>query len=414
MHTIITFLGKYPKETQYAWNGQIYQGEVFAQALRQFCHYDRMLVFATAEAHQTSWPVLEKLADERIEEVEIPIGENVGDIWQIFDQIIDRVDFGETVTFDITHGLRSIPFLVFLFAAYLKTAKQVTIQAIYYGAFELGDSNRGLPAPVIDLSAFASMLDWIAATDQFVQTGDARRLAGLLDAPGKGRPASRQAASSLSAVSQAAFLCQPFTLMEQAGKLGEALKKAEMDFSTSAHPFGVLSQQITAAFEDFSAPPEMETAAKLKAMYKMIEWYFDHGQVIQALSLAREWLIDAVTYRLKLPLDYSRTPRNLMEYAVSGQSRIGREIRDESTQEFRRFTVHDLNEYGRIIYNTWPEQQRLAKLWDTLSSVRNGLDHAEHQKNPLVLKSISKKAQEIQTELNKLAAEWGMIAEGTR
>jgi CRISPR-associated DxTHG motif protein len=144
---IITFLGKYPKETIYSYGDNTYKGKVFAEALHQFCQYDSMLVCVTEEAKATSWPVLEALGDSRIKAVEIPTGKTTEEMWDTFKNVTNYVDEGDRVIFDITHGLRSLPFLVFLFAAYLKSAKNVEIQAIYYGAFELGDTNKKLPAP---------------------------------------------------------------------------------------------------------------------------------------------------------------------------------------------------------------------------------------------------------------------------
>ena len=123
--------------------------EEFSQALREFIEFDRMLVFVTNEARETTWPVLRDLHDPRILPVSIPVGNDSDGLWTLFDRLIEHVAEGDTLIFDITHGLRSIPFLVFLAAAYLKTARNVTIEAILYGAYELGQ-----PAPVIDLSEF--------------------------------------------------------------------------------------------------------------------------------------------------------------------------------------------------------------------------------------------------------------------
>ncbi|MBW4591252.1 hypothetical protein G7B40_021330 [Aetokthonos hydrillicola Thurmond2011] len=53
MRQIITFLGLYPRETTYSFEDKTYKGEVFAEALRQFCDYDSMLVCVTDEAKKT-------------------------------------------------------------------------------------------------------------------------------------------------------------------------------------------------------------------------------------------------------------------------------------------------------------------------------------------------------------------------
>ena len=182
MKKVITFLGTKRQATQYSLGNQIYTGDVFAQALRQFLEFDQMLVFVTARARSEVYPVLEALGDDRIIPVDIPIGENADEMWEIFEKLTSQIDDGDEVSFDITHGLRSIPFLVFLAAAFLKSAKQVTIEGIYYGASELRQDSEGnsRPAPIIDLSEFVTLLDWLNASEQFREFGNASELARQL------------------------------------------------------------------------------------------------------------------------------------------------------------------------------------------------------------------------------------------
>jgi len=409
MRQVITFLGKYPRLTHYLFNGQVWPAEVFPQALRQFIAFDRMAVFTTKEAHASAWPVLERLHDPRICEVPIALGEDQDQMWGWLDAMIEQVSDGDVVIFDITHGLRSIPFLVFLFAAYLKTIRQVTIEAIYYGALELGDAQTGKPAPVLDLSQFVSMLDWITASDQFIQTGDARRLAALLQPKEPAGKASAQAAQVLTQVSQAAFLCQPFSLMKEVEKLPAALKQAELEVFTNARPFGVLNERVIQSFAPFRCKDCQDDRAVLHAEYQMIAWYAEKRQYLQMASLAREWLVDAVTFRLEKPLDYRSELRNLMERAISGLERIGRQEKDEQSGLVKTFGEDDLNEFGKQIYYSWPEWKQVRKLWSDLSAVRNTLDHAEHQRNPVPLKTTLKKvSREILPALKELADAWNL------
>lgn len=46
-HTVITFLGVNPRETQYEYQGNSYTGRVFAEAMLGFLDFDRMLVLTT-------------------------------------------------------------------------------------------------------------------------------------------------------------------------------------------------------------------------------------------------------------------------------------------------------------------------------------------------------------------------------
>lgn len=401
MRTIITFLNdKGLKEgTVYRWQGKDYEGGVFSLALRQFVEHDRMLVCNTIEAEEKTWPTLSALNDPRIEPVSIPKGENTTELWEMFRVIAEKVNENETVYFDITHGLRSLPFLVFLFAAYLKSAKRVEIAAIYYGALELGK-----PAPVIDLSEFVGMLDWLTATDQFVQTGDARRLAQMLGSD-RSRKAAFQASQKLSQVSLAAFLCQPFTLMREAQTLGAALEEAQPELAKQTLPFNVMHKQITETFGAFGADRECDPSGALRAQFRLAEWYFQNNQLIQAITLAREWLLDAVTLRLGQPIDLGRGAREAIERAVTGIEKIGSPVAGED----RKFGVDDLNEFGKTIYASWDDHEELVKVWRALAFVRNKLDHAQHQKEIVPLETLTEKAQkEVMPSLRALAAKWGL------
>jgi len=409
MHKIITFLGIHPQTARYNWQGTAYEGQVFAQALSQFWDFDVMLVLTTAGAEKNSWPVVASMNDPRIRKISIPDGNSTDQMWQIFDLVIENVEEGDTVTFDITHAFRSLPFLAFMFAAYLKTARQVKIKAVLYGALEM--SRETGEAPVLDLTEFISMLDWITATEQFVQTGDARRLSGLLEEHANGKESSKTAAQTLRDVSRAAFLCQPFSLMDSASQIEPDLRKAASDFSGTSRPFWVLSETIIQNFSGFAQHGQRDILNTLKIEYQLIEWYFEHGQLIQALALAREWMIDLVGYRLNLPLDFGYAERTSLEKALSGIIKVGKEQTNPDTGEKYTFTVSLLNSYGTKIYTEWPEQDLvlLKKIWGMVPNFRNRLGHAEHQQNPMNLTKNLDQAKDIRTNLAKAAEQWGVL-----
>ncbi|HLO86050.1 MAG TPA: TIGR02221 family CRISPR-associated protein [Nostocaceae cyanobacterium] len=396
---IITFLGdRGALQTTYTHNGKEYIGGVFAEALRQFCEYDTMLVCVTEKARENTWPVLEALEDSRIKPIDIPTGRSTEEMWQTFKIIAEQVNENDHVIFDITHGLRSLPFLVFLFAAYLKAAKHVAIDAIYYGALELGNARTGLPAPVIDLSEFVGMLDWLTATDQFIQTGDAQRLAKLINPDDKGSNITKKAANTLSEVSLATLLCQPLQLANKAQSLESDLLKAQEQLQLTAPPFEMLRQQITDTFNNFIGDFQQDTKKALEAQLRLIIWYQSNNRLIEAMSLAREWLINAVTYRLSLPFTLKISTREkLIARAISGVEMVSRDD----------LAVEELNEYGRIIHDTWSEKDNLIQLWNSLQPVRNGLDHAGHQDGAMSVSKIVKTANDkIKPLLITLAKIW--------
>lgn len=408
MRKLITFLGKYPKQTTYLYNGQTYQGQVFAEALCQFADFDQMLVFTTDEARTTTWPVLEALRDNRIRQIPIPIGADETELWELFITLTQQVEQDDTLIFDITHGLRSIPFLVFLAAAYLKEARNVTIEAIYYGAFELGNENAGQPAPVIDLSGFVALLDWLTATNQFVYTGDARYLAHLLTQEGATRrsPALKKAGEQLQSLSLAMMLCRPLEVMEEAGKLEGALQRAESDLAQWAQPFGLLVDRIQAEYAARALPhptaPE-NVKVGLQQQLALIRWYLDNNQIIQAMSLAREWVVTAIGWKLGRGFLLTLGERSAIEWGLGGLLRLGRE---KETGEI--FGSDGLNPEGRALLS-WPEGELLRAFWGNLTGVRNDLDHVGMNPGSSKAAKLARKAQEeIWPRLEALAQTWGL------
>lgn len=408
MRKIITFLGTRPQDTIYEWQGKSYPGKVFATALRQFVAFDQMLVLTTKEAALITWPMIEELNDDRIIQVPIPDSSSTEGMWGIFQAVIDRVDEGETIIFDITHGFRLMPFLAFLFAAYLKSAKQIKIEAVYYGAFEMASQNNG-QAPVIDLSQFVMMLDWITAADQFVQSGNANSLAKLLNPNKLESGVLFEASNTLQTISQTARLVQPFTLMRESSRLAEVMDKAKGELQSSARPFEIVREKIVSAFAQFEDDGQNITQ-RLAIELRMVQWYYQNGQIIQAVTLAREWLIDAVTIRLEEPLNFDLAKRKPIEEALSGVGLIGK---PHPQQPERFFTEDDLNRFGLEILK-WEEIETLKQLWTNLKNVRNPLDHAEHQvkkekeRSLDSLRKLQRKLDEkVMPVLAEIARKWG-------
>jgi len=404
MRTIITFLNDKGLKagTVYAWQGREYEGGVFSLALRQFVEHDRMLVCNTPEAERNTWPALAALDDPRIVPVSIPKGETTAELWEMFDAITEQVSDEETVIFDITHGLRSLPFLVFLFAAYLKSAKRVTIAAIYYGALELGK-----PAPVIDLSEFVSILDWLTATDRFVHMGDGRALAELLKAGMPPGPQMRDdldaramgnhlraASEAIGQVSLALWLTRPLEAMQAAARLGRALEQARPDIARRARPFKVLAEEVRGAYLPFalSAPDDSVNApADLRIQLAMVRWYQDKGQVVQAVTLAREWVVSLLVWKLRAGALLDLNVRATVEDALNRAVEERREAGAPAALARLDVALRDL----RVL-------DELVRTWSKLRQLRNDLAHCGMSEQAKPAAKLSREANELYPSLEAL------------
>lgn len=408
----ISFLGiaNY-SETTYNWQGQKYTTHFFPVALAKFTSPQKLLVCVTptVEKHEN----IKKLGDElnslniTWETIPIPEGHNEQDLWKIFDALTEAVEEEEELIFDVTYSFRSLPILAFLAIAYLKSAKKVQVKQVLYGAYEARNTDN--LSPVFDLTPFVTLLDWLTATEQFVQTGNARFLSELINPRSLHSEVLSEASNTLQTISQAARLCQPFTLMQEVKKLDPALTAAQRELQVNARPFGVLRDQIVQAFAQFHDDGK-DVVHQLQTEYCLIEWYYQKGQFIQAVTLGREWLIDVITYRLDEPLDFLSDKRKPFEEAISGIALLGK---DHPQDRDRKFTKNDLNRFG-ITLLQWEEHDMLKQLWTDLKNIRNALDHAEHQRKKEKEKTLdalqklqAKMDQEVMPTLRNLAKKWG-------
>jgi len=415
MTKVISFLGPTTyKNTTYAYQGMQHSTCFFPAAVASFVKPEQMFICVTPtvrkhENFSTLGSELDALGISW-QPLDIPEGRSEAELWEIFDRITNAVNEGEQVTFDVTHSFRSLPMLVFLAVAFLKAAKNVQVKQVLYGAWEARDQETNL-SPVFDLTPFASLLDWLTAANQFIQTGNAHSLAELMNSACAEKGPAAKASQTLSRISQAAMLCQPFSLMQSVKSLQPDLDHASQDLQELARPFSVLSVKINSAYRSFEADYKENVQQGLKAEFDLVQWYFDKNLYIQALSLAREWMIDVVTYRLDRPIDFRAEMRSPMERAVSGISLVNKPFTDSQTKVKRQFTVDDLNEPGRVIYLTWAEKDLIIQTWSLLSPIRNALDHAEHQVGAMKMKIIQKNVRDVQPLLQELADLWQITSE---
>jgi CRISPR-associated DxTHG motif protein len=398
MRKIITFLGMQSSLTRYQQGAQVYEGEVFPQAVRQFETFDQMLVCLTAGARSRTWHLLENLQDDRIIPIDIPDGRNEAEIWQTFEAVIQHIDQNDDVIFDITHGLRSLPFQVFLFAAYLKAAKNAAIKAIYYGAFDLKDSN-GI-APVIDLSGFVTMLDWLSATDRFTHLGDGQALADLIRAPMpteremKQVPAVKKmgqqlqkAADAIDTISLALAVTRPKEVIQASADLNQAVDAAEKILDAKVKPFALVQAQVQAAYGQFATASDAPRE-HLQKQFDMIGWYIDRQQVVQASTLLREWLVSVYCWKLNISI----SNRNCREDVGQAFNNIGRSsIKKESPYDRRMSQLS--------------EQEYVGSVWNKTIQLRNDIAHCgmikDSNKNQRTAANLKQEMESLYNEISK-------------
>ena len=371
---LITVLGtgKYEPVT-YRWNDHTYETSFVQEAFVHWLKPEMTYVLLTEGARAENWGKLcDKLKrhTQTVEEIKIPDGKSEEELWEIFAAISKAVQEGDEIVFDITHGFRSLPMIAMLTIAYLKQVKGVKVQYVLYGAYEARD-NQG--APVFDLTPFADLLDWLAAAKIFTATGDSSELGQLIqeiqddayrnrEAYGENLPrALKNFGAALAEASDDLLLARVSNLPKSVRKLAERQSAANTEVPQWARPLTLLLDKIADAYEPFQ-DDSLPTQAAL------IRWYLNHNHIVQAVTLAREWVVS----------DYAR------QKSLS---------RDDAEAELNQRANNQ-------------ESDELVQLWSSIRNIRNDLAHcgfgrAEGQ--VLSATSIRQNAEEVVKQVERLA-----------
>ena len=93
--------------------------------------------------------------------------------WEWSEEILTKVDPHDHLTIDMTHGFRIIPIIFSAAINFLQKAKGITLNAVYYGAYE---SDKNL-SPIIDMKDFYMINEWADSVSRLVEDADARKMA---------------------------------------------------------------------------------------------------------------------------------------------------------------------------------------------------------------------------------------------
>ncbi len=401
---LFTFLGtgQYD-ETEYTWQRQSVIARYAPAASCRFVQADEAVVFATPEATQAHGQALQDalgLPAHAVRFVPVPKGENEVELWPVFGKLAENVAAGEELVFDVTHGLRSFPLVGLLAAAFLRVGFGIELKAVFYGAFDVRDrSVTPHRTPMFDLTPMLTLLEWAAASDRFNRTGDARYFASLLGQEQKrlalqaqGEPQELEQighigrlSGALTNISQALALIRPYQVMQQVEDLpGQAQAALPVLTQTGAAlPFQMLLDSTLQAYMPLAlADPPADTRQDLLTQRALIGWYAEREHWMQAVSLAREWLVSWVMFQLGM--------KSLTRF--SDRQRIEGVVNSEAA-EFVRAKEEGLP-FQPVFLRSLPQTDAVLGLWKDLTRTRNDIDHAGMRENPEMpenlIKSIGK------------------------
>ena len=377
MRKAITFVGTNNyTSTTYCMGDRCSTTPYFQVALQHFYQPECMLVVMTKEAHTKHSSALKaELPPDSYTEVLIPSGKNEDEIWQIFHLLIEQIGPEDTLIFDITNAFRSIPLVALSVAHFARTLYHAEVEALVYGAFDATQEGK---TPVFNLTPFVQLLDWTSATQQFLETGSSINLSSMIKKGAASIPTSnqdgfklrmawQQLAELLGELSQALARSRPTESIDLATKLVKQISAIKNKATPALQPFELLLDRLDSRLQPISRKPEEPDQARgdLRCQAALVQWYLDYGQIIQAVTLARELIVSRV----------------IVEH--------GKDMFEKPAR----------NEAEKLLNSNDPSIASLRATWRDLADLRNDVAHAGMRKNRRGSDNVMRQAKALCQQL---------------
>lgn len=259
---------------------------------------DRVIILLTDKARKMTWGGLKqriiKLGiTEDIEDVSIADGKSVSEIWENFTILFNKLQEGDHLFFDLTHGFRYLPMLVLTVGNYARFLKNTVVRSITYGSLE-GKDAEGV-APIIDLLPLSDIQDWSFAAGEYTLSGSAERLSALCNEiivprlrdktnPGRDFFAQKNFSDDLGRVVFERRTCRGLDILRS-----HSLVKLRQDLS-------VVKKELIPAYSPIIESVERDIAGfypekDIRNLFLSAEWCYRRGLYQQAITQLQEGMV---------------------------------------------------------------------------------------------------------------------------
>lgn len=228
--------------------------------------------------------------------------------WETFQKLLEIVQPGDQLIFDMTHGFRAVPVIFSSALHFLRLSRGVELKHVLYG-------KEKDPAQIIDYVDFYAIQDWTEGVSRLVESADAGKLAAL-SAQGSTLPMSgfegAPLTQALDAMTQAV---RNVEVHQVEAKTRAALQRVREALNTATAQNATASTLLLQMIEEkFSA---ILSAAPLTGAYdrdyfevqlKVIDLLLEHQMLMQAFTSMREYLgsLGLLGYQKKLKFNNSK------------------------------------------------------------------------------------------------------------
>jgi hypothetical protein len=346
---------------------------------------DEMTVFAPGETGPGDGTV-----------IPLPDCNSEAGLWACFEAICGAVNENERLIVDLTHASGALPFVVFLALPYLRELKGVRIDRVFYGA---RPDRAATELPVHDLTPFVEVLDWVGAVRGFLRHLDADELAALF--AGVQDRAHRQRreppplqlkpfANNVARFASAVRLARPAEAFLAAHLLLARLDQVEGEVAADLPALRPLVDEIRLLAPLAEEVPALDDDL-LRRQRALIRYQLDHGLLLQAVELGREWLVNLLVLHLGC------SPERWLDWEV--RETVGRTATGAVLA--RQHRDHDATALSDR-FEALADADGIASVWQAIGELRNDLAHCGMNEQPKAVRVIERRAAAVVAALEAL------------
>jgi hypothetical protein len=409
---LLAFLEDAPyPATTFLYNKKRYNGRFAPAAAVHFLRPDELMLFLTQEALDRIFPDLqaELPSDLKVTPILIPSGANQQELSIIAQTINQSVSDTDEVAFDLSHGPLSFPLIGMVVLIFMTATREIAIRAILFASYGVDRGVDPGETPIFDLTSLLAWVRWFIAADHFNHSGDASDLIAVVRqkrmimaraARGDKETLSQlgslgKLAGVLDGISKSLHMIRPHQAMQQISDLPDRVQAASqvLERSQAALPYTPLLDRIVENYEPLAqAEPNSKenVCATLQVERRMINWYVQRELWVEAATLAREWLVNWVMFRLGLTDFTNLTLRQRVENVLGSEARDFY-VAKRTKEPYRTIFLKDLQQVETIL-----------SLWSDLTDVRNDINHAGMRRKPNKPETLMRRIQGCINTLNDL------------
>ena len=378
----ISFLGTgdYEPTTYYLGTPDAGHRSAFVQAaeLALLGPFDRAFVLCTEASRQKHLDALTAEAaclGIEVLPVEIDTALGADHQWGSFERVLGLVDVGDRLTFDFTHGFRSVSIILSAALEFVRRARSAHVERVLYGAWSRGDEY----SEIIDMTGFYEIASWTDAVGRLIDDADARALTNLAERDQARRFAALSNPELIESLRRLTDAVRNVEAPQVEQLARSALEHVERSSRDADLPSRVLLQLVADKFVDLTRTPPRSGRLDhdfFRTQQAFMRLLIEHGLLMQALTVMNEY-VGALGARADTKTGHgSGTAWERFERV--GSTFVQMVLRDERAWEFppdRQSTVRRL----RPAFDALAEAGLLKELrafMPDLRKLRNGFDHA--------------------------------------